>query len=309
MKNATAYEKKIKKLLKASPKKPPASAKDGDDLVEVLLESILQADISDRLAQRALAALKEEFVDFNELRVAQTKEINECIGVNVYGAKDKAQRIVKVLNGVFARQSLVSIEYMAEMTKRDLRRHLMELGLGTYSAARVVLFAFGGHAVPVDESLVTCLKMEEMVHPESEIEDIQKFLERIVSQKDAFVAHSAFRAYVMKLAKPLAKKRKAEQEARQKAEQEARVKAELKVKRAEKRAAKAQERAEKAAQKKKEAEKLAAADKRAAKRKAAKKVVKKKVGKKTTKKAPTKAAKKTVKKKAKKAGKKTARKK
>lgn len=316
MKNATAYEKKIRKLLKSMPKQHPASGGDDGDRIAVIMESILQADTSDKLAQRAMAALEEEFVDFNELRVAQTKEIVECIGDDMYGAREKAEMVVKVLNGIFARRSAVSMEYMVDMTKRDLRRHLLELGLDTFSAARVVLYAFSGHAVPVDKSLAQCLEMEEMVHPDSEIEDVQGFLERIVSQKDAFAAHGMFRAFVAKLAKPLAKKRKIEQEAREKAEQEARKKAEQAAKRAEKRAIKVAEKkkeaAEKAAEKKKSAKKKTAKKKKVAKTKSAKKVVKKKTVKKasmkTVKKVVKKAAKKAAKKKVKKAAKKKAKK-
>jgi len=318
MKNATQYEKKVKKLLKGM-KKVPVEAVEPDEALDVLVRAVLEADAAERDVLGTLAAIEEEFVGVNELRVCQAKELADVLGKDFPFARRKAETLGRVLNGVFYRTSEMSMAYLAKMTKRELRRYLLELGVGEYEAGLVVLRCFGGHAVPVDQTLAETLEMNGLVEPGSSPADVQGFLERIVAQKDAWSVHLFFRGYVARHAKALARKRKAEAkeaariaaeaaEAKARAEEEARARAEAKARRkAKKEAAKAK--AAKEAAKKKAAKKRAA-KKKAARKKAARKAVKKKVTKKkpVTRKVVRKAVKKTTKKTAKKAAKKAAKK-
>jgi endonuclease-3 len=239
MKNARTYEKKIKKLL-ARMRKPRSAAPsaDGDDRVAVMVRSVLEEDAFRDQAGRAFSALQEEYVDFNELRVSPLKEIVERMGKNHPSARSKAEMLSRSLSAVYDKTSTVSMDYMEKMTKRDLRRHLLEIGLSPYVAACVVLRGFEGHAIPVDHTLVECLEMQGYIHPGSTLSDVQGFLERIISQKNAPAAHELLRSYIKKCAKPLAAKRRAEARAkaaaeRKKAEEEAAAKAEAERKAAE----------------------------------------------------------------------------
>ena len=222
MKNASIYEKKVRQLLKGADKQSFGDAPDRAPL-DVLVESILEADATNKQAGEALEEIYREFVDFNELRVSPPKDIVDCIGRDYPGGRSKAAMITTVLLRIFGRTCDVSMDYMKQMTKRDLRRHLGELSLDPYASARVVLRVFGGHAVPVDETLVEVLKMDEYVHPESDVPDVQGFLERIVPQKNALSVHEFFRAHVAKSAKALERKRKADAREREKAEAKAKA--------------------------------------------------------------------------------------
>ncbi len=316
MKNAAAYEKKVKKLLKAMPKVPAAENPTGDEAIAVLIQSILEANATKKEAVDALSAIKNEVVDFNELRVSPPKDISDCIGKEFPHARRKAEMISAILRRIFERAACnMSLDYMHAMTKRDLRRHLGEMGLSPYASARVTQEVFGGHAIPVDETLVEVLQMNGDVHPESDLADVQGFLERIISQKNDLAANECFRNYIAKSAKPLAKKRQAEAKQRAKEEAEAKAKAEAEAKaKAEAEARKAVKKAEAEARKaakekaaKQAARKKAAGAKRAAK-KAEKKTVKKTAKRTPAKKVAKKAAKKSAKKVSKKAVKKTGRK-
>jgi len=258
MKNAATYEQKVRSLLKGAKGSRKDELLEGDDALAVMLESILQADATDTQASSALEAITKEYVDFNELRASPVKDLSECMGKDHPDRRRKAQVIVKVLANIYGRTSNVSIDYMTSMSKKDLRQHLEELGLCPYSAARTVLLVFGGHAVPVDNTLIEVLKMGHYAHPESDLADIQGFLTRIISHKNAVSAHLQLRQHCASAAKALAKKRKADAAALAKAEAQAK----------EKTAAKKQ--AAKLIAKKK------AAKKKAAKKKATKKAVKKK---------------------------------
>lgn len=216
MKNATQYEKEIRKLL-AGMKKTKASFENVSPL-QVLIEGVLQADSSPKSAARAYASLQKEYVDFNELRVSPIKDLVDIIGRDYPGARRKAEMLVKALNRVFDRTYALSMDYMAKMPKRDLARHLLEdLGLNHYAAA-VVILAFGGHAVPVDTALVESLELEKLIPEGASVTDVQGLLERITPQKDDFAAHELLRAYVEKSSKALAKKHKLEAAARAQAQ-------------------------------------------------------------------------------------------
>jgi endonuclease III len=217
MRNAREYEKKVKRLLGGAGKAHPPTIASSEDQVRLLIESILQADASRKQVEQTAEGLMKEFVDFNEMRVAPPKEIAECLGRDFPDAREKAETIVRVLNATFDRNGNIGLDYMSKFTKRDLRRHLSELGLGPFPAACVALRLFGIHAVPVDQSLVDCLKMVRCVHPASDIADVQGFMERIVQQKDALGVHEFLRRYVEKNAKALGRKRKADAKAQAKA--------------------------------------------------------------------------------------------
>ena len=221
MKNARTYEKKIRKLLGQLRRKRVAEAAPRQDPVRVMLEAVLTEDAPAKQAVQANARLDEEFVDINELRVAPVREIADCIGRDHPGARDKAGTLSTVLNTIFRSRNELSMGYMDEMAKRDLRRHLQELGLSQYAAAYLTLHAFGGHAVAVDRSLAECLAMDGYIAPDSDLADVRGFLERIIPARDALAAHELLRAYVASSADALAEKHRAEAEARAEAERQA----------------------------------------------------------------------------------------
>lgn len=194
MKNATDYEKKVKKLLGKLPKAKELETFENN--IALLVHAILEADATASQARKALKAIEEEYVDFNELRVSPVKEITEAIGRDYPFARDRAETILKVLGNLYEHNFAMNLDYLSEMSKRELRRHLTELGLDTYAEAVLSLQLFGAHAIPVDQSLVDCLKIDELIHEESDRQDVQGFLERIITQKNDLSAHQFFRKFV-----------------------------------------------------------------------------------------------------------------
>lgn len=211
MKNAKEYEKKIKKLLGEAAKNRPAAVST-EDVTRLMLESILMADATRKQAESACNAMVKEFVDYNEMRVAPIKEIAECAGKGFPFGREKAEAIIASLNNVFDRNGSFGLDFLAGISKRDLRRHMVELGMSPYAAARVALYLFETHAVPVDHSLCIVLESEGLVHPGSDVSDVQGFLERIVAQKDDQAVHDFLAKYVEKNSKLVSKRFKAEPE-------------------------------------------------------------------------------------------------
>jgi len=302
MKNAGSYKSKIAQLFKALAKTPKDADVEPVDPIYAVIVGILEADASSKQAEKAIKAIVKEYVDFNELRVSPARDIVECIGESYPDVAARAETIRKVLGGVFDQACSVSLEYLAKLPKRDVRRRLSELGLGEYAAGVAMLKGLNMHAVPMDSDLAECLEMNGCVYPDSDIADVQGFVERAVPKQLAHVAHDYLRQYVAKHADALAKKRKAA------AKVAADVAAKIEAQVAEEAKAAAEK---KAAIKKKAAPKAKTAKPKAAKKPAAKSK-KKAAGKvartpakRTAKKTVSKASKKVVKKVAKKVAKKS----
>ncbi len=289
MKNARSYEKAVKKLL-SDIKKSASKGQDRHDTLETLIRAVLEEDATVKAAERAERALREEYVDFNELRVAQSKEIVECIGKDYPDARRKAEQLRSALNGIYYHCDRLWTGYMEEMTKRDLRQHLLEVGLGQYAAACVTLLCFGGHAVAVDERLLAHLKGDGYIHPEADAEEAQKFLERVIPLKDAVAAHSYLRRYAQKKPKPVPKKApKKKAKAKTKKKTAKKKKTKKKKAAAKKSKAKSKKKKKKTKAKKKPKKKAAGKKSRAKKSRAkkTKKTGKKKKPKKSVKKKPS----------------------
>ncbi|MBL7133721.1 MAG: hypothetical protein ISS78_06455 [Phycisphaerae bacterium] len=251
MKNPKTYEQRIRKIIARAGKAgvakrdagADADAGAGEDPFTVLIEGVLQADVVGTNTDKAMAALRKEFVDFNELRVAPVKELAHCLGPRMPHAREKAHMLSTALNAVFYQQERMSMDYMGKMKRRPLRRYLSELGLNAYAAGYVILMAFNMPSLPVDDNLLESLKMNGDLPKELGIEEAQRFLERTVRAWDMPGVHKCFRAYVVKNAAALASKRRTEARARAKAEAEAKAKREAKAKAQAEAEAKAKERA------------------------------------------------------------------
>lgn len=203
MKNSTQYAAKMKKLL--------SGAKDGKvpevaDRVRLMMRAILEQDTSVRHAEEALKRLEAEYVDLNELRISPLKDLVDCLGRRFVGARYKAEMLTTALNMMFDRANSLSLDYLADKPKREIRRALLEdLHLSHYAEAVVALYAFGGHAIPVDFLLAEALKQGDYVHPQADVADIQGFLERMVLSKDAIAVHEALRQFALQHAAKLDK--------------------------------------------------------------------------------------------------------
>lgn len=233
MKNSAQYALKVKKLL--SGLKRPAIPLAADSL-GLLVQSVLAEDATPEELASAVAAVQEEFVDHNELRVSLPRDVCDILGRDFPGARVKAEAIARALNAVFDRANALCLDFLAKKPKREIRKLLREeLGLSPFAESVLTLYYFQGHAIPVDQLLLEALKLEQVIDPGSDIDDCQGFLERIVPAKDAVAVHEQLRCFAAQQApkvRQVLARRHAELEAklRAKAEAEARAKAEAEAK-------------------------------------------------------------------------------
>lgn len=196
-------------------------------MVKLMIKSVLLADSDSKTADHAMTAIEREFIDLNELRAATPKDIIECIGRDYVYGREKSERIIRSLNMVFDKTCTMSLDYALKMGKRELAGHLMEIGLGHFASAYLLIEGFGEHAIPVDKSLMDALEIETIIPPETEPEKIRDLLEKMVPAKSEKSAHKALRTFVAKHEKEIQKLRdqRAEEQARTLLESHGRMRA------------------------------------------------------------------------------------
>jgi len=149
-----------------------------------------------------MAMISKEFVDLNELRVATDLEIQGLLGVKYPEIKVRVAMITLALNSIFEREHTMSLERLKTLSKRDARQFLRELPEMTpFVEAYVMLMAFDGHCVPIDEDILQLLRDHEIVDEEAKIEDAQKFVEHHLKAEEVYDFFVLARNYTRKKTK------------------------------------------------------------------------------------------------------------
>ncbi len=213
MKNATDHAKKlgplIKKLAKQYPVVEDSETTATRDPVSHVIYAFLEWEATSKLAATAIARFEEIAVDHNDLRVCHTAELTESMGAKYPRVEERAARLREVLNGIYMLEHDTSLEGIADKSKRDIRNYLDSLpGMVPYVAARTVLMAFGGHAIPVDERLVSLLEQEKVIEPDATVDEVTSFLDRNIKASDGLETHLIFRRWADEAPAVKMKKRK-----------------------------------------------------------------------------------------------------
>jgi len=197
MKNASQYARKVKRLLtRLKQRYGTPRRSEPTDPVQQLLFGILHQGTSVSRAEKALAELRAAMVDLNELRVSTPPELADLLGPSFPHNVEKGKSIAKALNGVFAHHHDLKLDDLKDKAKREARKYLEGLrGVDSCTAAGVVLFSLEGHAIPVDENMLTVLRKDGLIHPDADCAEAQGFLERHVSAANAQAATKLLRRH------------------------------------------------------------------------------------------------------------------
>jgi endonuclease III len=194
MKNATKHADELRSLLKRLLKQFPPEPREPQDPLKALVQGAMSYDVSDARAQEAMRLIDKEFVDLNELRVATDLEIQELLGTRYPGIERRVAMITQSLNNIFEREHTLSLDRLKTISRRDARQFLRELPeIHPFVEAYVMLFAFDGHAVPLDETMLTYLKEHDILEDGAGLEDVQRFVEHQVKAEECHDLYSALR--------------------------------------------------------------------------------------------------------------------
>jgi endonuclease III len=196
MKNATKHADELKSLCK---KLVREHKRDSDlqpqDALWALVRGAMSYDVADGRAADAIKVIEKEFVDLNELRVATELEVQDLLGVRYPKIEDRVKLITSALNAIFEKEHTLSLDRLKEVSRRDARQFLRELPEMTpFVEAYVMLFAFDGHAFPLDEGMLEYLRDEEIVEEGTPMDEAQKFVEHHLKAEEMYTFYTALRA-------------------------------------------------------------------------------------------------------------------
>ena len=196
MKNATAYAKKLRGLLRRTRAVPPPHEPPTDPIQQIIY-AFLVWETTRKQADGAYGRLLRAFVDINELRVSDPVEIMQAVGERYSRLDERALHLRETLNAIYNAEHAVCLDALKDKSKRDARAYLDALsGMVPFVSASVVLYALGGHAIPVDDQLVTKLKKDGIVDDQATLAEVQAFLENNIKAAEGLKAHDTLRSYV-----------------------------------------------------------------------------------------------------------------
>lgn len=197
MKNATKHADDLKSLMKRLLKEHKPEPRQPQEPLKALVRAAMCFDMPDAKADEAMRLIDKEFVDLNELRVATDLEIHELLGVRYPAIEKRVAMITQSLNNIFEREHTMSLDRLKTISKRDARQFLRELpDIHPFVEAYVLLFAFDGHAFPVDDEILGYLKEQGVVEEESNLEDAQRFVEHHLKAEECYELFLALRRVV-----------------------------------------------------------------------------------------------------------------
>lgn len=187
MRDSAAYAKQVRRYfnrLKRSGPKP--ALHEFDDPLKQLMFAVLSEDTSPSKAKAAVSRLVSGTIDYNDLRVSTPTELARMISADIPDALSRATSLTTVLGAIYERENSVTLDALKTGSRRDARAYLGNLaGMTPYALASAMLWIFGDHVIPIDEQMLETLKKEEVIDPETQLEEAQAFLKRHVGAGEA----------------------------------------------------------------------------------------------------------------------------
>jgi len=187
LKEGTLYAGRVKKVFaKLRQSAGETAIPESDDPVLRLAVAILGIECGDSEADLAIKRLLTTMVDWNEVRVSSVEQVLKAMGDRIPQGPERAQQLINALQAIYEREHRISLDRLRNIGRREAHDYLLGLdGVDDYGAASVMLWSFGGHAIPVSDPLLRSLRDAELVHPAATRAEIQAFLERNVNAAQA----------------------------------------------------------------------------------------------------------------------------
>jgi 3-methyladenine DNA glycosylase/8-oxoguanine DNA glycosylase len=135
-------------------------------------------------------------VDNNDLRVSLPNEIGALIGPDYPQLNVRISRMRETLHEIYIREYDVTLDHLLGKNKKRVRTYLETLpGMTPYVVNQIMLLNFGFHAMPIDDFMLELFKKDQVVDPDAEVEEVCKYLEKVVKAGDSAPLHVAMRAW------------------------------------------------------------------------------------------------------------------
>lgn len=166
-------------LLKKRYKLEPRSGK--FSLLEAVVYGICHEGSTREQANQAMSRFKDQFFDWNEVRVSALDEIRDVLA-GLPDPEARARRIRRFLRQLFRKTYGFNLDPLSKKPQKDAVKQLKEYEAfqSHYVVATVIQQALGGHAIPIDASLRRVLARLRVTDAGLDDEALRGTLERAV---------------------------------------------------------------------------------------------------------------------------------
>ena len=117
------------------------------------------------------------------------------LGQRYPAIEKRVAMITQSLNDIFEREHTLNLDRLKTISKRDARAFLRELpDVHPFVEAYVMLYGFDGHAVPLDDEMLSYLRSEEIVEEQIGLEEVQRFVEHHIKHDESHAFFVTLRA-------------------------------------------------------------------------------------------------------------------
>ena len=171
----------IHSLLKKRYKPKPEKGAGKMSVLEAVVYGSCHEGTTREQANQALSRYKDEFFNWNEVRVSTVDEVQSALA-GLPDAEPRAQRIRRFLRQLFEKTYGFTLEALTKKPLRDSLKALSEYEAfdSDYIQATVVQQALGGHAIPIDAASRRALARLGVVEADAEPAAIRHMLERAI---------------------------------------------------------------------------------------------------------------------------------
>jgi len=159
------------------------------DPLDVLVQTILSQNTNDQNRDRAYRRLKKQFPRWEDILNGKKRMIVEALRPGGL-ARQKAKRIVDILQWLRKREGKVSLTFLRGMGEEEIKETLGELkGIGPKTVHCLLLFGLGREAFPVDTHILRVGKRVGFIPQEMDAEKAHSWMGPLVPKGKALSIH------------------------------------------------------------------------------------------------------------------------
>ncbi len=161
----------------------------GEELIDVLIGTILSQNTSDVNSKRAFDSLLSTFSSWEDVVAAPVEEIAQAIKLGGL-FRIKAMRIKQILEQIEKEQGYISLDFLDSMNMSEAKDYLMRLpGVGPKTASCVLLFGLGKPCLPVDTHVFRVAKRLGLIDSKVSIEEAHNLLQGQIPPPKVYQFH------------------------------------------------------------------------------------------------------------------------
>lgn len=182
----TQFLNNIHDLLKKRYKPKPEKGSTRLTVLEAVVYGICHDGTTREQANQALSRFKDEFFDWNEVRVSTVDEIQGVL-VGLSDPESRAPRIRRFLRQLFEKTYAFNLEAFVKKPLKESLKALSEYEAfqSDYVEGTVTRLALGGHAIPVDQPTHRVMERLGVIDHNASPVALRSFLERSIPKNRA----------------------------------------------------------------------------------------------------------------------------